>query len=228
MLSACREGGGGDDDCCAGAGEGGCAQGYSLSFKNSAQWGGKRPSQFYPKCDAINGGKGNTCCTKAGGGPPTPTPPPPIGSVNQPACRARVYEAPGTSCDGQKACAPWGAGGTGKCCGKADGFCPGGSGDGDFVSADALGWVDLAARGCTGGDFIRVSDGCGVEVSIGGRGTYTNQTYQGDANLGSSSIGYDKAKWIRLFRITPRAPTPAPPTPAPPTPGPPTKATTVS
>ena len=64
------------------------------------------------------------------------------------------------------------------------------------------------AHRCKNGDFIRVSDGCGVEVSTGVTWvTGTRQTYQGDANLGTSRIGYDNARWIRLFRIKPVAPT---------------------
>ena len=35
-----------------------------MTFKSTAQWNGTRPRSFAKACDDVNGGKGNTCCTK--------------------------------------------------------------------------------------------------------------------------------------------------------------------
>ena len=63
-VGACVEEGGRDADCCAGRGNAKCVSGYTMSFMNDKQWAGKRPEGFYQSCDSVNGGMGNTCCTK--------------------------------------------------------------------------------------------------------------------------------------------------------------------
>ena len=117
-------------------------------------------------------------------------------------CRARVYESPGDTCNSAAACEPWGAGTNAKCCGATNGFCSSGATDtGDYVSENDAAWLNLDK--CQKADFIRVSEGCSIEVATDNNGAGSRQTYTGDAPLNVERIGYDKARSIRLSRSRP-------------------------
>ena len=89
---------------------------------------------------------------------PTPSP----SAVNEPACRARIYQKVGANCDTAPPCSAWGHGNSG-CCGPSGGACgPSGGPGTDFVSTNSGTIMGLGS--CNYGDFIRVSAGCGIEV----------------------------------------------------------------
>ena len=114
--------------------------------------------------------------------PPPPSPPP--------ACQARGYEYVGCGCDPSSTCSVWGSNEGGSCCGTDGGLC--GS---EWMSSDPTMWIDV---GC-GLDFIRVSEGCGVEVATGVGGSGTRYTYESSVQVCECACLYQRSRMICLL-----------------------------
>ena len=159
--------------------------------------------------------------------PPSPRAPPYPPGQAPPECSARGYESVGCNCDPSSVCSPWGS--DQECCGEDGGYC--GS---EWVSTDASAWIDT----CHKLDFIRVSEGCGVEVATEISGGGTRFTYDSSVLVcgyeceSRPTPGCDRVRSLRLFQLAPPRPpyppglAPAPPPwwrtpPPPPSPSPP-------
>ena len=124
-------------------------------------------------------------------------------------CNARIFEKVGTGCDRAGACERgWGSG-TRKCCSafSRDGLCKAaqgvsGTGPYDFVAKYSH---ELHSVGrCTGGDYIRVEAGCGIEVykHDSNENPQSAGVFKGDAPICSATgVGCDQVRFIRLFHI---------------------------
>ena len=145
-----------------------------------------------------------SCKSKTTRAPTTPVPTTTQAPANAPVCRARIFQSPGSACDKAPACTGW-VGGGNRCCGTIDGACgPSGGANSDFISTDSAKIMGVGS--CVGGDFIRVSDGCGIEVYRSDK--KTSMTHRGDAILTKNSgLGWNVVRFIRLFRIRPLATT---------------------
>ena len=142
--------------------------------------------------------------------PPMPPPAPPLAPITT--CLARVYTSAGQGCD-TTSCSSWGVGS--RCCRtNHDGYC---SSAGEVSSSDPTAWVDVSscASQSSGIDFIRVEDGCGIEVASMANGGGLMMTFGGDALVCGNPYPCDRVRSVRLFPF--ESPPPSPPAaPSPP------------
>ena len=126
-------------------------------------------------------------------------------------CRARMYHDAGGSsgtCDKTPKCSTFdgvdSTSSTELCCGNGQGRCKlsgTNTENGDALSVDPNAWINVNSY-CTSIDFIRVTDGCGIEVASSTNGAGTTKDYEGeDATVCTTpTIGCSGVKSIRMYR----------------------------